>query len=144
MRPQTIGRTLGIGLRVAGRIAGQRLSAGGQSAGNQAVAQQQRVAANAAGASAAVAAQASPRVRQGVAAGIGGFLRPFRRVGSILWLEVTGVFFLLPAVVFAPTLWRTRLSYAHGPDHRTFWVSAVVVTVFFYLGVTSFWRARRR
>lgn len=144
MRPQTIGRTLGIGLRVAGRIAGQRLAAGAQSAGNQAVAQPQRVAANAAGASAAVAAQASPRVRQGVAAGIGGFLRPFRRVGGILWLEVTGVFFLLPAVVFAPTLWRTRLSYAHGPDHRTFWVSAVVVTVFFYLGVTSFWRARRR
>jgi len=84
------------------------------------------------------------RTGQGLSAGIGGFLRPFRRVGGILWLEVTGVFFLLPAVVFAPTVWRTRLSYAHGPDHRTFWVSAVVVAVFFYLGVTSFWRARRR
>ncbi|HUA92883.1 MAG TPA: hypothetical protein VL991_09965 [Terracidiphilus sp.] len=144
MRPQTIGRTLGIGLRVAGRIAGQRLAAGAQSAGNQAVAQPQRVAVNAAGPSARAAAQATVRTGQGLSAGIGGFLRPFRRVGGILWLEVTGVFFLLPAVVFAPTVWRTRLSYAHGPDHRTFWVSAVVVAVFFYLGVTSFWRARRR
>jgi hypothetical protein len=47
-------------------------------------------------------------------------------------------------LVFAPTLWRTRLSYAHGPDHRTFVASAVVVVVFFYLGVSSFWRARRK
>ena len=75
---------------------------------------------------------------------MGGFFRPFRRVGGILWLEVTGVFFLLPVIVFAPTVWRTRLSWAHGPDHRTFLVSALVVAVFLYLGVTSFWRARRK
>ncbi len=76
--------------------------------------------------------------------GVGGFLRPFQRVGGILWLEVTGVFFFLPVLVFAPTLWRTRLSYAHGADHRTFVASAIVVVVFFYLGATSFWRARRK
>jgi hypothetical protein len=75
---------------------------------------------------------------------LGGFLRPFRRVGGILWLEITGVFFLLPAVVFAPLVWRTHLSWAHGPDQRTFWVSALVVAVFLYLGVSSFWRARRK
>jgi hypothetical protein len=79
-----------------------------------------------------------------VAQGVGGFLRPFRRVGGILWLEVTGVFFLLPVLVFAPTVWRTRLSWAHGPDHRTFVASALVVAIFLYLGVTSFWRARRK
>jgi hypothetical protein len=75
---------------------------------------------------------------------VGGFLRPFRRVGGILWLEITGVFFLLPVLVFAPTVWRTHYSWAHGPDHRTFIVSAIVVAVFLYLGVTSFLRARRR
>jgi hypothetical protein len=80
----------------------------------------------------------------GVARGLGGFLRPFRRVGGILWLEVTGVFFLLPVIVFAPNLWRMRASWAHGPDHRSFLVTALVVVVFLYLGVTSFWRARRR
>jgi hypothetical protein len=57
---------------------------------------------------------------------------------------VTGVFFFLPVIVFAPTLWRVRASYAHGPDHRTFVVTTAVIVVFFYLGATSFWRARRK
>jgi hypothetical protein len=65
-------------------------------------------------------------------------------VGGILWLEITGAFFLLPVVVFAPNAWRTRASWLHGPDHRTFLASVVVVAVFLYLGVSSFWRARRR
>ncbi len=89
-------------------------------------------------------ATAQPSARGSVSQGVGGFLRPFRRVGGILWLEVTGVFFLLPVLVFAPTVWRTRLSWAHGPDHRTFVASAIVIVVFFYLGVTSFLRARRK
>jgi hypothetical protein len=79
-----------------------------------------------------------------VSKGVGGFLRPFRRVGGILWLEVTGVFFLLPVIVFGPNLWRYRASWLLGPDHRTFIVSAIIVMVFLYLGVSSFWRAQRR
>jgi hypothetical protein len=79
-----------------------------------------------------------------VARGVGGFLRPFRRVGGILWLEVTGVFFFLPVVVFAPILWRSRASYVHGPDHSTFLLTGGVMLVFFYLSVSSFWRARKR
>jgi hypothetical protein len=75
---------------------------------------------------------------------VGGFLRPFRRIGGILWLEVTGVFFLLPVAVFAPKLWSTRASWAHGSDHRTFLLTTGVMAVFLYLGVSSFWRARKR
>ena len=141
MRPEKIGRVLGVGLRVAGRMASQRMS-GGTSAG---------APVSAAGPGAASAynagqspAQAAGRTGQGVARGVGGFLRPFQRVGGILWLEVTGVFFFLPVLVFGPTLWRTRQSYAHGADHRTFVASAIVVVVFFYLAVSSFWRARRK
>ena len=81
---------------------------------------------------------------RGAVKGLGGFLRPFGRVGGILWLEVVGVFFLLPVIVFTPMLWRTRMSWAHGPDHRAFLAAAVVVTVFLYLGVSSFWRAHRK
>jgi hypothetical protein len=135
MKPQTIGRALGIGLRVAGRIAGQRVAAGAQAAASQP-------------APAAAASAAQSRVASGVAAqaarGLGGFLKPFRRVGGILWLEVTGVFFALPVVVFGPVLWRTRLSWAHGPDHRTFLITSLIVALFLYLSVSSFWRARRR
>jgi hypothetical protein len=140
MRPETVGRFLGIGLRVAGRVAGQRLSAsqpGPASPGPQ--------GSGVRGSDRFVEGrQATEKAAGGLARGLGGFLKPFRRVGGIVWLEVTGVFFFLPVFVFAPTLWRTRFSYAHGPDHRTFVASAVVVVVFFYLGASSFWRARRK
>ncbi len=140
MRPQTIGRVLGIGLRVAGRIAGQQLSAGAQAASSSPVGQ---VAARAT-ANPAVRGRTAGKATRGLARGVGGFPRPFTRIGGILWLEVTGVFFFLPVAVFAPTLWRLRASYAHGPDHKTFLVTAVVVIIFFYLSVSSFWRARRK
>ena len=134
MRPVAIGRALGIGVRVAGRLASERLSAATQPASVP-----QSIAAT-------PAAHPSPRAagQRSITRAVGGFFQPFRRAGSIVLLQVTGVFFLLPVIVFAPTLWRTRMSYAHGPDHRTFLAAAIVVTVFFYLGVSSFWRARKR
>jgi hypothetical protein len=146
MKPESIGRTLGIGLRVAGRVAGRRLAGEQQPATHQAAAPSPAPAQ----APATRPVQTAPAARKtairsgSVAQGVGGLLRPFRRVGGILWLEVTGVFFLLPVLVFVPTMWRTRASWAHGPDHRTFVVSAVVVAVFLYLGITSFLRARRK
>jgi hypothetical protein len=91
-----------------------------------------------------IAAQLATHGVDGVRQGLGGFLRSFRRVGGILWLEVTGAFFLLPVVVFAPTLWKASAGYSHTTDHRTFWASAVVVVLFLYLSVSSFWQARRR
>lgn len=132
MKPQSVGRILGIGLRVAGRIAGQRLTAGAQHTGAVRSAKANGVAG------------VRGRAAGSVARGVGGFLRPFSRVGGILWLEVTGVFFLLPVAVFAPTLWRVRLCWAHGPDHRLFLVTAGMMAVFLYLGVSSFWRARHK
>jgi len=132
---------------VAGRVAGQRIAASVQSApqtGPQPVQRQPVASISTTSARVQSASESAARTGRGVAQGVGGFFRPFRRVGGILWLEVTGVFFLLPVIVFAPTVWRTRLSWAHGPDHRTFLVSALVVAVFLYLGVTSFWRARRK
>jgi hypothetical protein len=140
MKPQIIGRTLGIGLRVAGRIAGRHLSDSAQAAANRPTPQP---AANTAAQSRA-AGQAAGQATKNITRGVGGFLQPFRRVGGILWLEVTGVFFFLPVVVFAPTLWRVRASCLHGPDHKTFLVTAIVITVFLYLSVSSFLRARRK
>lgn len=153
MRPQTIGRALGIGLRVAGRIAGQRLAAGAQNTGTpsavvtpagQAVAgaappgQKQKQADRGA------EGRAAGLTTKGVARGVSGFLRPFRRVGSIVWLEVTGVFFFLFVAVAASFLWKNRASYSYGAGHRQFVASAAMLVVFLYLGVSSFWRARRR
>jgi hypothetical protein len=138
MKPQSIGRTIGIGLRVAGRIAGQSLAAGAQAAANREA--QQPASQPAARTAGKVAGQAT----RGIGRGLGGFLKPFGRVGGILWLEVTGVFFFLFVVVFARFAWITRLDYAHGPNHLRFLVYSGVALVFLYLTVSSFWRARRK
>jgi hypothetical protein len=129
---------LGIGLRVAGRVAGQRMA--GQSISGQ----PSQAAAPARQPGTAARARAAGQTTRGVARGISGFLKPFRTVGGKIWLEVVGVFFLLPVLVFTPVLWRTRTSWQQGPDHRTFLSAAIIIVIFLYLGVSSFWRAGRR
>lgn len=139
MKPETIGRALGIGLRVAGRMAGQRVAASAQAA----AAQPTQSAADAAAQSRA-AGQAAGKASRGVVRGVGGFLRPFGRVGGILWLEVTGAFFFLFALVFAAAMYRTRPAHLIGPFDKPFLASGVMMLVFVYLGITSFLRAGRR
>lgn len=121
-------------------MAGQHMAARAQTAASAPPRRPITIDAEQTRAAGRVAGQAS----RGVARGVGGFLRPFGRVGGIIWLEVTGVFFLLPVIVFTPNLWRMRASVIQGPDHRTFLITAGVVVVFLYLGVTSFWRAHKR
>lgn len=131
MRALLLGRLLGIGVRVATR-------AGTRAVETRAVTAQPRFVAP------PVPRPSARQVGAATRQGLGGFWRNVRRASSIVWLQVTGCFFFLPVLVFAPTLWKTRLSYAHGSDHRTFVLAAVIVAVFFYLGVSSFWRALRR
>jgi len=143
MKPQTIGRALGIGVRVAGRVVGERLADSAQ-ANTAAQTQPVRNAPVQLKSTAQSAGLSGVRRGGGVAKGVGGFLSPFRRVGRILWLEITGAFFLVPVVAFTPGLWRMRANWAHGPDHNMFLITAGVVLLFLYLGLSSFWRARRR
>jgi hypothetical protein len=140
VRPESIGRVLGIGLRLAGRVAGQAIMGEGQ----QTNAVTPNAQPSAPPADAATRGRAAGQTTRGVARGLSGFFKPFRSVGGKIWLEVTGVFFLLPVLVFSPVLWRTRASWQHGPDHRTFVAAAVIIVIFLYLGVSSFWRAGRR
>jgi hypothetical protein len=140
LRPESIGRVLGVGVRVAGRVAGQAIMGEGQQT-NAATGNAQ---AGAPAGSATERGRVAGQATRGVARGLGGFFKPFRNVGGKILLEVTGVFFLLPVLVFSPVAWRTRASWQHGPDHRTFMAAAVIIVIFLYLGVSSFWRAGRR
>jgi hypothetical protein len=140
MRPKTIGRVLGIGVRVAGRVAGQRIAAHAHAGGQINSAQSVPPS----GATTREAGQVAGRASRGLARGIAGFLRPFAHVGRALWLEVVGVFFLVPVLIFGAYMWRIRASWNHGPDHRVFLISAAVVAMFLYLSATSFWRAWRK
>lgn len=170
MRARRIGRTLGIGVRIAARIAtgraaepgrcieGPNLTPDTQSAlrshGDRAQAYApaphsgtynvNHATGGATGHRPVQAGQVLGPTSRNVTRGVGGVLRPLRRVGGILWLEVTGVFFLLPVVVFIPVLWREILAYRHTTDHKTLWFTSGIIAIFLYLGVSSFWRARRR
>jgi hypothetical protein len=146
MRPEEIGRRFGIGVRVAGRIAKDRVESNKPGAPNA-----HTDPSASAGARAAQSAHAAShrgrlagRAARAAGRGVGGFLRPFSRVGGILWLEVTGFFFGLFAVFFAATLWRSRTDYAQGPHHQQFLIAAVLMIVFAYLSISSFLRANRR
>jgi len=120
-------------LRVAGRVAGQHIA---NSSAQPSQPQSQP--------DTAARARAAGQSTRNVGRGLSGFLKPFRTVGGKIWLEVVGAFFFLPVLAFSPVLWRTRASWQHGPDHRAFLAAAVIIVIFLYLGVSSFWRAGRR
>ena len=141
MRAQKIGRVLGIGVRVAGRIAGERL--GGQEKPPSSPTRRTGSASTAASA-ARSAGRATAQVSGGVSRGIGGFFKVVTRLGGILFLEVTGAFYLILGVAFTPFLWKSWQAGLKGPGVWHFAVEALVTLMFLYLGLSSFWRARRR
>jgi len=148
MKPQTIGRVLGIGVRLAGRMAGQRLAAAAQPSANSAagrgVAEPVTIDAERPSASVRASGRTAGRATGSVARGVGGFLRPFRRVGNIVFLEVVGAFFFLFVLLFGNWAWRLREQAGHGPDHPKFLVYAAMTVLFLYLSVSSFSRAKKK
>jgi hypothetical protein len=151
MKANEIGKRLGIGVRVAGRIAQQRAQEQAARAQMQAesAAQSQPAPSEYAPPQRSVPtpdemkAQAG-RYSRAAGRGVLGFLRPFGRVGGILWLEVTGFFFGMFALYFAIDIWRSRLGYAYGPMHQRFLIAVGLTIVFGYLCGSAFWRAGRR
>jgi hypothetical protein len=143
MKPQSVGRFLGVGLRVAGRMAGQRLAANAPSSSTP-------ITVAGAGGPATTSTSVHQAARNAgdvagrVGKGMGGFIKPFRRVGGIVFLEVTGAFFFLFVILFANWAWKLRANYAHGAERSRFLVYAVLTVVFLYLSLSSFWRARRK
>lgn len=66
----------------------------------------------------------------------------FGRVLHLLWLQTTGLFFLVFALGGAGACWRQyRL---HGPFYGRTILAFAFAVVFAYFGVSSFWRASRR
>lgn len=83
-------------------------------------------------------------VDQGKKAARKAALAPVKRASRILWLEVTGSFFLLFAMGFALNTWKNRVALHPGTlNHRYFVTFAVLTVVFSYFGISSFVRARK-
>ena len=143
MKPEKLGRVLGTGVRVAGRLMSERE----QDARRAVAAGQQMQAEIRTETRAAMRqelAQGARAASRAAGRGVGGFLRPFQRVGGILWLEVTGFFFGMFAVYFGADAWRVRVALHAGPEHNHLLLAAGACAGFAYLSVSAFWGARRR
>jgi hypothetical protein len=72
-------------------------------------------------------------------------LRNVTRVLHILWLEVTGLFFLVLALVGAAAALRESHRRALGTGSTgKMLLAAGFAVLFAYFGASSFWRSRRR
>ena len=84
------------------------------------------------------------RVFEGVTAAANSFLETLRRIGKILWLEVTGFLFLWMALIGGFACWHEYQVYAAGKEGIGRAVAAGLFTlVFTYFGISSFSKARK-
>ena len=144
MEPKKVGRTLGIGVRVASNMLRERVekasaahSAPGETGNGRPAARPQ--------------ARASIKLDSKVAGAKRGakafgqaFLGPFTHAGSVLWLEITGLFFALFALFFVQSAYRVRASWRLGPEHAHLLLYIVLAVGFAWFSVSSFLRAYRK
>ena len=77
--------------------------------------------------------------------GFSAFAERLWKVAHALFLEVTGVFFVLFVLVGVGATWREYAAWSAGKIGPGRVLLAVCFTVLFlYFAVTSFWRSRRK
>jgi len=69
---------------------------------------------------------------------------PFTHAGSVLWLEITGLFFALFAVFFVQSVYRVRTAWKQGPEHTHLLLYAALAAGFAWFSFSSFARAYRK
>jgi len=69
-------------------------------------------------------------------------LRSVSKVGHLLWLEVTGLFFVAFAVIGGLAAWNDYSR--HKTLSSRFLAAICFMVVFAWFGLSSFWRARRK
>lgn len=132
MEPDRVGRRLGVGMRVASGMLRDRAAQTAQTARQDAP----------------VYAARSKRAAVGAKRGAKRFGEsvwgPFAHAGSVLWLEITGVFFTIFSLFFIQNAWRLHAAWQSGPQHERFLIYAAIAVVFLYFSVSSFYRAYRK
>jgi hypothetical protein len=144
MEPKKVGRTLGIGVRVASNILRERVERATAPHPAPATAGNGRP-------EAAPAPRRPSRVNSRVATakrGVKAFGQalwgPFTHAGSILWLEITGLFFALFAAFFVQSVYRVHTAWRQGPEHTHLLLYAALAVAFAWFSVSSFARAYRK
>lgn len=123
---------------------GARVGAGvRQAAANFRAAQANAVRAQAAGPGSGTAAESGTRrLARGATQFGGALVRPFAHATSLLWAQITGIFFALFAVFFVEHAWMVYRA-AHGRDRLVFLYGALAL-LFTWFAVSTFWRVRRK
>lgn len=134
MEPKKVGRTLGIGVRVASNMLRERVQ-------QASAAPQVPVSRQAAPPSAAKRVATAKRGAKAFGQALVG---PFTHAGGILWLEITGLFFALFALFFVQSTYRVQSSWRHGPEHTHFLLYAALAIGFGWFSFSSFLRAWRK
>ena len=132
MGPNGFGRKLGIGVRLGADILRNRAGHTVQST------------AQVARRNAPVYAERKRALARGGRKFGESFWRPFAHASSVLWLEVTGLFFSIFALFFVQSVYRLRHAYRGGPEHQRFLLYAVLAAAFLYFTFSSFYSARKK
>jgi hypothetical protein len=139
MGAETAGRKLGIGLRLAARAARHRATRDGVSP---------RLPAPPAGKSIPVAATPARLKAMAVAEGTRRFGEaiwgPMAHTGSVLWLEITGLFFALFTAYFGQSVYKLRSDWKGGPEHFHFVIYSALTVLFSIFTGSQFYRARQK
>ena len=136
MEPNTLGRKFGIGVRIASKMLLDRAAQGSPPPAAEAVQQAKPTS--------QVYAARGKTVAKGTRKFGEALWKPFAHASSILWLEVTGLFFGIFTLFFGVNTYKLRHEWAIGPDHQRFLVYTVVTLIFGYFTFSSFYRARKR
>ena len=138
MEPNTVGRKFGIGVRIASKMLLDRAVQGAPPpAAAEFQGQRSKPCTQVYAARGKAVAKGSRKFGEAI-------WKPFVHAGSVLWLEVTGLFFGIFTLFFAVNTYKLRHEWAIGPDHQRFLVYTVVTLIFGYFTFSSFYRARKK
>jgi hypothetical protein len=144
MEPKKVGRTLGIGVRVASNMVRERVERAAAANSGPVEARHGRPATPPQARAGIKIDSKVADAKRGAKAFGQAFLGPFTHAGSILWLEITGLFFALFALFFVQSVYRVRTAWWQGPEHAHLLLYAALAVGFAWFSVSSFTRAYRK
>jgi hypothetical protein len=143
MGAETSGRKLGIGLRLAARAAWDRANQTAASASTSASATKTpsvKTASNAVTQAKSKGKAIAEGTRRFGEAVVG----PVAHTSGVLWLEITGLFFLLFAAFFGQSVYKLRGDWKTGPGHTHFLIYSSLTLIFIWFSGFNFFKARQK
>jgi hypothetical protein len=144
MEPKKVGRTLGIGVRVASNMLRERVERAAAASHATSTPGNGPPPASTSNRSTVPISSRVATAKRGAKAFGQALLGPFTHAGGVLWLEITGLFFALFAVFFVQSVYRVHTAWRQGPEHTHLLLYGALAFVFAWFSVSSFARAYRK